>query len=424
MVANDASSGTVGEISRIIHDCQVCGADNLVPIISLGTMPPVNEMPEIGETKPVEMRFPLDLVRCTSCGLVQVSCEVNSAILFPKTYPYLSGSTGSLLKNFANLAEEAEKTLGLTKDDLVLDIGSNDGSLLSKFADLGIGVLGVEPTDACLNARANGIETINEFFTESLATSILADRGVVSLITAANVFAHINDVNAVLRGIVSLIGGDGVFISESHYLQSVLTELQYDTIYHEHLRYYSLTSLATLFEQHGLSIFKVVRIPSHGGSIRVYASASDRFSRDASVDDMFQEEQRLGLADGRLDNVFADRVRENKLALVEMLAKIKLKGNRIVGIGAPSRASTLLNYTGIDESYLDAVLELPSSKKIGKFMPGTSIPVIDERHLFEQQPEYALLLSWHIAEELCHALRCKGFAGKFIQPLPSPCIIE
>ena len=410
--------------SKIISTCQICGGDDLRPVVELGTIPPVNAMPSIDTQLAAEFSYPLDLVRCTSCSLVQITCEVSGEILFPTTYPYLSGSTKILARNFEDLAKESCETLGLDSASLVMDIGSNDGTLLSKFKDAGVRVLGIEPTDAYKVAVKNGIDSVNEFFSEQLAGKLVKEFGRPKLVTAANVFAHIADVNSIVRGIKALIGDDGVFVSESHYLGSIIDELQYDTIYHEHLRYYSLASISHLLSAHGLKVFKAVHIPSHGGSIRVYASASDAFDLDQSVTDILTEERKLGLIDGRRDAEFKNRVIRSKHQLLKMLSSIKIEGKDIVGIGAPSRASTLMNFTGIDETFLDAVMEISSSKKIGKLMPGTRVPVIDEAYLYEHQPEFALLLSWHIADELCAIIRRNGYNGKFIVPLPTPKILN
>jgi len=211
-----------------------------------------------------------------------------------------------------------------------------------------------------------------------------------------------------------------VFVSESHYLLPLVETLQYDTIYHEHLRYYHLGALQQLLGGHGLEIFRVKRIPTHGGSIRVFSALKGRYPVDASVPKTLAEEDQLGITDGTALKTFRERVIQSKVELHALLAPIKAEGQKIYGIGAPSRASTLINYTGLDDGLIECVMEVSGSHKLNKYVPGTRIPVLDEKKLFEDQPEYALLFSWHIAEELMTNLRKKGFLGKFIVPLPKP----
>jgi hypothetical protein len=227
----------------------------------------------------------------------------------------------------------------------------------------------------------------------------------------------------VIANILDLLDKDGVFVSESHYLLPLIETLQYDTIYHEHLRYYSLHSLKYLFEMNGLEIFHAKRIATHGGSIRVYAGRKGTYSVRPTVETLLEEEAPAVLEKKNLIQ-FKERVVMSKLELMSMLLAIKREGKRIYGISAPSRASTLINYTGIDDGILDCVLEIHGSHKIGKYIPGTLIPVEEETRLFKDQPEYALLLSWHIADELIPKLRSKGYKGDFIVPLPSPRIVS
>jgi hypothetical protein len=285
-------------------------------------------------------------------------------------------------------------------------------------------VLGIEPSQAGDVARRNGIDTLQSYFGLESARSVRSARGQAQLVTAANVFAHITNVHDVVDGIVELLGPRGVFVSESHYLLDLVETIQYDTIYHEHLRYYSLVSLTRLLQEHGLEVFHVKRIPTHGGSIRVYAARKGERSVMPSVAERIADEARAGLTDGSAFKTFRDRVIGSKVNLHALIAPIKARKQRIYGIGAPSRASTLINYTGLDDGLIDAVMEVSSSHKLNKYIPGTRIPVLDEAKLFEDQPEYALLLSWHIADELARNLRRKGYSGRFIAPLPEPRIID
>ena len=410
--------------SRPVDSCQVCNGIHLKSILFVGFIPPVNTMPKVGSVPVEEPAYPLEMLRCDDCGLVQIGLEVAPEVLFPESYPYLSGSTRILRSNFADLCKESGDMLGLAKDKLVIDIGSNDGTLLSNFHESGYPVLGIEPSQAADVAKRRGIDTLKTYFSREVAARVAAEHGKAQLITAANVFAHIGDIHSVVDGIVELLAPRGVFVSESHYLLDLVETVQYDTIYHEHLRYYALGSLQYLLAAHGLEVFHVKRIPTHGGSIRVYSARKGERDIQPSVNEALENEVRRGIADGSGLKDFRDRVIRSKADLYELLAPLKRQGARIYGIGAPSRASTLINYVGIDDGILDAVMEVATSHKINKYIPGTRIPVLAEAKLFADQPEYALLLSWHIAGELAANLRKGGYRGKFITPLPEPRILD
>jgi len=410
-------AGTGGSVP--VEQCQICGSEHLDAVLSLGYMPPVNQMVPVGQVPRQQPWFPTDLLHCRDCELVQLGLAVDPVIIFPPEYPYTSGTTKLLRDNFADLQRESAAMLGLTEKDLVVDIGSNDGTLIANFQKAGNRILGIEPTDVGDIANARGIPTIKRYFGKEVAREVIAEHGPASVVTAANCFAHIEDVHAIVDGIVEMIGDDGVFISESHYLIPLLDTLQYDTVYHEHLRYYSLTSLKHLLEMHDLEVFHARPIPSHGGSIRVYAGRKGAHNVQDSVRRMLAAEPRGEAMAKRLKDFKRD-VLLSKLRLLSMLRDLKEKGARVVGISAPSRASTLFNYVGLDDGIIDYVCEIPGSLKIGKCMPGTAIPVVDEARLFEDQPECAIIFSWHIADELAPKLRAKGYKGQLITPLPVP----
>ncbi len=407
--------------SVVVGHCQICGNVELEPILFLGYLPPVNKMHKIGDKPGEQNSYPAQLLYCPRCHLVQLGLIVDSGILFPPEYPYTSSTTKILRDNFAELYKECTNLIGLKPNDLVVDIGSNDGNLLSNFKDFHK-VLGVTPEEIGKIAIQRGIPTIIDYFSSNVVEKILSENGQAKIITATNVFAHIENINAVVQCILRLLAEDGVFISESHYLLPLIETLQYDTIYHEHLRYYSLHSLQYLLSAHGLEVFHAKRISTHGGSIRVYAARKGKYSIKDTVTKILEEERPVVLSRQNLLK-FKDKIILSKLELISLLNEIKKKGERIYGISAPSRASTLINYTGIDDGILDCVVEIEGSHKIGKYMPGTLIPVLEESVLFRDQPEYALLLSWHIAEELMPKLKAKGFKGKFVIPLPAPRIV-
>ncbi len=408
--------------SVVVENCQICNNSELESVIFLGYLPPVNQLHPIGSKPKEQPSYPAQLLYCPKCYLVQLGLVVDPQVIFPAEYPYTSGTTKVLRDNFADLGQEAKKMIGLSRDDLVVDIGSNDGTLLSNFLGQ-TRVLGITPEDIGKLAIKKGIPTILEYFRNEVVIKVKKKYGKAKIVTAANVFAHIENVSEVLENILSLLRPDGVFISESHYLYSLIKTIQYDTIYHEHLRYYSLASLKYFLESFGLEIFHAKQIPTHGGSIRVYSGKKGLYPVSKSVEKILLKEKKVVTNLTSLLK-FKDRVVLSKLELSKLLFDLKKKGNRIFGISAPSRASTLINYVGLDQDILDCVVEIKGSYKIGKYIPGTLIPIVDEKELFSKQPEYALLLSWHIASELMPKLKANGFKGKFIVPLPRPQVVK
>jgi SAM-dependent methyltransferase len=417
-VARAAGSGA----SVAVECCQSCGNERLETVLSLGYMPPVNQMEPVGAVQRQLVWFPTTLLYCDKCELVQLGLVVDPAIVFPPEYPYTSGMTKVLRDNFADLYVESSQMLGLGGDDLIVDIGSNDGTLIANFQEGGHRILGIEPTDVSKIANERGIPTLQRYFSIDVAREVRVGHGAAKVVTAANCFAHIEDVHALVAGILEMLSPDGVFISESHYLIGLLDRLQYDTIYHEHLRYYSVRSLRHLLGMHDLEIFHAREIPSHGGSIRVYAARRGTRAVQSSVKEMLDREPHGQVLRGRLAQ-FRDEVMLSKLRLLSMIRDVKEKGGRIVGISAPSRASTLVNYVGLDETIIDYVCEIRGSLKLGKCMPGTLIPVVEEDRMFSDQPECAIIFSWHIADELAPKIRARGYKGSIIVPLPTPRIL-
>ena len=276
------AAGSGGSI--VVDRCQVCDSDDLESLLFLGYLPPVNTMPLIGSPLAEQSAYPAQLLYCKQCTLAQLGLIVDPAILFPPSYPYTSGTTKILRENFAELSREVEALYPLKPNQLIIDVGSNDGTLLSNFQKNEVRVFGIEPTNAAKLAIARGIPSTISFFNKSVAEKAVAEQGKAQIITATNVFAHIENIHDIVNGMLTLLNDDGIFISESHYFLSLLETLQYDTIYHEHLRYYSLTSLKYLLEMHGLEVIHAKRIPTHGGSIRVYATRKGRHPAQSSVE--------------------------------------------------------------------------------------------------------------------------------------------
>jgi hypothetical protein len=401
----------------------VCGAATLESVLFLGYLPPVNQMRTVGERPHEQPGYPAELLRCTNCQLVQIGLIVDPGILFPPEYPYTSGTTRILRENFAELQRESTALLGLRATELVVDIGSNDGTLLENFRAAGHPVCGVEPTLMANLANERGVRTIMGFFGPGAASRVVKECGKAHVVTATNVFAHIEGIHEIVDSVLAMLGDDGVFITESHYLMALIETLQYDTIYHEHLRHYSVESIAYLLKMHGLEVIHAKRIPTHGGSIRVYAARSGARKVTPEAQRLLAEERAAGPLSDRL-TAFRRRVARSKVELHALLRDVLVDGSRIYGVGAPSRASTLINYVGLDREILERVVEVKGSYKVGKYMPGTLVPVVDEGELFSKQPEIALLLSWHIADELMPKLRARGFKGEFLIPLPTPRVVS
>jgi hypothetical protein len=407
-----------------ILQCQSCAAEPLTPVVFLGHLPPVSTMYPIDGPPVREGWLPAPVCYCPLCHLVQLGYVEDPTLLFAPEYKYTSGTTQSLRKNFAELAGQARSRLALTAQDLVVDIGSNDGTLLSNFRAAGHRVIGIEPTKAGDLAIAAGIPTVRDFLGKAAVEAVVSKHGKAKVVTAANVFGHMPDIEEVMDCISGLLEPDGVFISESDYLLDIVHGLEFDTMYHEHLRYYSVHSIQDLLARRGYRVVSVERIGTHGGSIRVYATRGSAIPRDGSVDKLLEIERAAGLNSPAWIASFRDRIAQAKLKTFELLAKLVGQGHRLYGIGAPARSTTFIHYFGLDVGVLDCVLEVQGSKKIGHYIPGTRIPVLAEEKLFEDQPEYALMLSWHIAEELTPILRRKGYKGSFIVPLPEPRVIR
>ncbi len=403
--------------SKTIDRCQISGAKDLKTILSLCYLPPVNKLKKINSRLSQDIFYPSELMFSPSSQLVQLSTIVNKEILFPKEYPYTSSTTKILRENFKELYKDCKKIVTISSEDLIIDIGSNDGNLLSNFKNHHR-VLGITPEKIGKIAIKKGINTLIRYFDKETSKLVLKKFGKAKIVTATNVFAHIENVNLLMRNLLKILKNDGVFISESHYLVSLIKTNQYDTIYHEHLRYYSLTSLKYLFNKYDMEIIHAKKINTHGGSIRVYAAKKGKFKINKSVGKILKLEKKF--LNWNTFNNFKKNVVNSKINLYSILKKLKNNNKKIYGIGAPSRASTLINYVGLDENIIDCVLEIEGSYKIGNYIPGKKIPILSEKKLYEDPPDFVILFSWHIASELKSNLKKRGFKGKFIIPLPYP----
>lgn len=407
-----------------LRSCQVCASEDLELVLDLGHHPPCDSLLAPAQLQQEEKTYPLRFLRCRSCGLAQIDYVVAPEVLFFPKYPYRSGITGTLAAYLRSIAPVVVRSMGLAKGSLVIDIGSNDGTLLEGFKAQGMRVLGVEGTDIAKIATRNGIPTLQAFFGQEVARRIRRQHGAASVITATNVFAHVSNLGELVLAVGELLPEGGLFLTESHYLLDLVETVQYDSIYHEHLKYYSLKPLIHLMDAYDFTVVDAERIPNYGGSIRVFAKKGRGHPTTKRLAQLVREEERAGLYEGTAFRRFAQQARRSKLELQELLVRLRKAGKRVVGVGCPGRASTLLNYCRIDPDLIPYIAEQSTSLKLGLHVPGVHIPVVDERIMFEEQPEYVLMLSWHYSEPIRQKLRQRGLRSKFILPLPRVQVLD
>ena len=400
--------------------CQICSNEKLERFLDLGEHPPCVFL-DPGELAS-ERLYRLDVYYCGECGLVQLGHLVDTTLLFGENYHHIAALSASFHEHLQALAASLTRRFDLSSRDLVSDIGSNDGALLEAFVSFGTRILGVDPSDVAELAIQKGLPTVRKFFDEKLARELVREHGHAKVVAALNTFAHVAKLDSFITGIKHFLAEDGVFVSESHYLLDLVSQLQYDFIYHEHSRYYSLRSLVHLFGRFGMDVFDVERIPTHSGSLRVFAARSGAYPVSAAVGALLAEEEAAGLSRAETYRAFGTKVQAHRAGFVALLKELRAAGHTIAGLTFPARAVTLLNFCGIGPETLDYISER-SHLKIGKLTPGTHIPVVDERRLFTEGPEYGLLLSWHIRDEIIPKFKANGFKGKFIIPLPQPTIV-
>lgn len=398
------------------NNCRICGASDLVKILDLGEMPPANAFLRKEDLNKPEPKFPLVVYFCNNCGLLQLLDVVNPEILFSH-YDYLTSASKPLADHFTKMGLELAEKFIKSKDDLIVEIGGNDAVLLASIKDK-CRVLNIEPAGNVAEiSKQKGVETIDEFFTEKLAKKIFEKYGPVKIIVANNVMAHIDDIKDVFRGVKILIGDDGTFVFEVHWVGNLIGNGGFDQIYHEHLYYYSLLALENLVSQFGLKIFNVESVSIHGQSLRVYVGGRN-FSVSESVGQFLEKEKELRLDRAETFLKFSERAKKNREELQNLLRRLKQGGKKIIGYGAPAKGNTLLNYCWIDNNILDFITDTTPLKQ-GLYTPGTHISVVSPEKIKEVNPDYILLLAWNYAEAILEKekdLREKGI--KFIIPVP------
>ncbi len=399
--------------------CQITGSSNLNLVIDLGHQPPCDSLLTADMLDGPEKTYPLRLMHCPESGLAQLDYVVDGSEIYYPNYPYRSGISKPLEIYQRAFADSIVARFAVKAESLCVDIGSNDGTLLTGFKRHGCRTLGVEPTNIAQIARTeNGIETIQQFFIESLARDIVRDYGNAQVITMTNVFAHMAPLGEVMRGLVELLHRDGVFITESQYLLDVLEKNQFDGIYHEHIRTYSLKSLVMLFPQYGLEVFDVERGDRYGGNIRAYVARKGLYPVAPAVGELLALEDQIGLHTPQAWAKFRARVYENRDRFMEFVYGVHRKGQLLVGNSCPGRSATLLNFYGVTPDLMPYIGELPTSLKLGLYVPGNHIPVVNNRRIVEEQPDYLVLLAWHYADFIVQRLQAEGVKSTLLTPLP------
>jgi SAM-dependent methyltransferase len=366
-----------------------------------------------------EFHYPLQVVVCESCSLMQLRHVIPAEIMF-KNYLYIPSTSMTMRNHFEKMTDESIATAHARKGNLVVDIGSNDGTMLSFFKKRGFEILGIDPAEnLAKTANKNGIRTIADFFTEELAKKTAGEYGKAKIITATNVIAHIDDLHDVVKGLKALLHPQGLFVLEAPYVIDLLDNNEFDTIYHEHLSYFSIRPLMKLFEMYGMKIVDVRKDEIHGGSIRVYAGhAESTYAVHPRVEKHITEENLKKLHLKSTYDEFARRVKVIKRDLVSFLKRIKKEGKSIIGYGASAKGNVLSNYCGITSDLLDYVVD-STPYKHGKYTPGTHNPIFPESKLDKETPDYALLMSWNFAAEIIEKQKkYRERGGQFIITIP------
>ena len=406
-----------------MSNCIVCGSTSVEAFLDLGSTSLANKFiakEDIGKPEPY---YDLKVGFCVGCHHVQLIETVPPTAMFDD-YLYISSLSDTLVGHLRGLAETVTDQLNLTSDDLAVDIGCNDGTLLKGFKDKGIKTLGVDPAQNLATLAAEkGISTHVGYFGEETAKGLRAEHGLAKAMTATNVFPHIPDLADFVKGIRILLDDDGAFVLEAHYLQDLLDHGAYDTVYHEHCSYWALGPMQRLFADHGMEIFDVERLPIHHGQLRAWVQRKGARPVSPRVADLMAVEQASGIDKQETFVAFADHVCKSRDELKAVVHKFRAEGKTIVGYGAPAKGNTLLTFLGLSPAEIDYIAD-KSPLKQGRFTPGTHIPVVDPARLLEEQPDYVLLFAWNFAEEImAQQAEYRARGGKFIIPVPDVKIV-
>lgn len=415
-----SGSLTVSESDYKKQNCRYCDTPLEEPYLELGSMPLANNLPRKEDLKTPEFSCPLSLVFCQKCGLVQLSHVVPPELMFSH-YLYVSSTTKTFQDHFAHYARDARRRVN-GQNPLAVDIGSNDGLLLECYKREGMRICGVDPAkNLAEEANKKGLTTLNHFFNEKSVDQILKDFGPASLVSGNNVFAHIDDIQSVLKNVHRLLTGDGIFVIEFPYLGTMLDELLFDMTYHEHLSYIGVTALKYVVERFGFQIFDVEAVSSHGGSLRVFMQKKNGGHQVKPVVEHFLEhelkEKHLELATHEL---FAKRVLKVRQDFITLIKKLKAEGKSIAGYGAPAKASTLCNFYGLTAKHLDYVVD-DNPLKQDRYIPGMHIPIVSSSTLSKKAPDAVVIFAWNFAAEIIKKISFLEDKGtRFLVPLFNP----
>lgn len=403
--------------------CRSCGKPVDQEVLDLGLQPLANNLPRPEDLGSTEPRFPLVTAVCPHCWLVQISETVPPVTLFSE-YVYFSSFSDALLRHAADAARQYMDNYRLGKDQFVVEIASNDGYLLRNFVAAGIPCLGIEPAaNIAAVAESKGIPTLSRFFDHAVARELLETRGAADLILGNNVFAHVPDTNGFVAGLAILLRQGGRVILEFPYACDLIQHVEFDTIYHEHVFYFTASALVPLFARHGLEIIDVEHLSIHGGSLRLFAGHQGSHTANARVAELLQQERKDGVTSVSYYLDFATRVRGIRDDLLKLLSQLKRDGRSIAAYGASAKGSTLLNYYGIGRETLDFVADRSTAKQ-GRLTPGTRLPIVPAEELRRRRPDYALLLTWNFAREILQQQKeYMNAGGRFIVPIPEVQVI-
>ena len=406
--------------------CRFCQHELTHEFIDLVSSPPSNSFLSAEDLNEPEVFYPLKLFVCEKCLLVQIDEHKKSEEIFSDKYVYFSSFSSTWLEHARQYVEMITPRLGLNNESFVVEIGSNDGYLLQYFKNKNIPCLGIEPAKSTADAaRDKGIEVVSEFFGTKLAKQLAKEGRKADLILGNNVLAHVPDINDFVKGLKILLRKNGVITLEFPHLMRLIEENQFDTIYHEHFSYLSFRTVTRIFSKEGMVLFDVDELPTHGGSLRIYAGHQEERSKELSVnvEALHGKESAAGMDDLSYYLGFQDKANEVKYELLSFLLAQKREGKKVVAYGAAAKGNTLLNYCGIKKDLIEFVVDA-SPHKQGKFLPGSHIPVVAEGEIRKVKPDFVLILPWNIREEIIEQLNyIREWGGNFLLSIPEPIVI-